>query len=146
MSEKATVSAAYRGLPGTTNPGGRIAALRALLAALLLPVCGAAAANPQIVDGNYLRYEDTQYESIFLPCFGTEVWSIAGGAALGALVDYYRNSRASASAEIRTALLLHVSPVDKAAQPGAPIDAEARALAIVSISEAEYEILACRAQ
>lgn len=106
--------------------------------------CAAAAGQPRIVDGNYLRYESTQFESIFLPCSSTEVWSINGGDALHALVDYYRNSRANPAAEIRAALLLDILPVNRAEQPDAQIDAAATVIAVLSISEMEGEIDSCR--
>lgn len=108
-------------------------------------ICEAAAAQAQIVDGIYLRYESTQYESIFLPCSSTEVWSIDGGDALHALVDYYRNSRASAADEIRTSLLLDILPVDRVEHPNSQIEAAATVIAVLSISEVESEIDTCRA-
>ena len=116
-----------------------------ILATTLLFMSFAVSASPtRIVDGNYLRYEATEYESMFFPCQSTEVWSIDGGNALDALVDYYRNSPAHASGEIRTALMLNVSPIDRTEHPGTQIDAVARVIAIISLSNSEDEIVACR--
>ncbi len=98
----------------------------------------------QVVDGNYLRYEETEYESMFFPCHSAEVWSLNGGEALDTLVDYYRNSRTNSSGEMRVTLNLNVIPVDKADNPGSQIDAVAKVIAIVSISEDENEIASCR--
>ena len=104
-------------------------------------------ANPtQIVDGNYQRYDGTGFDSMFFPCQSTEVWSIAGGEALEALVDYYRHSRTGTTAEIRTSLVLSVLPVDKTENPASNIDAIGQVLAVVSISEDENEIDSCRAE
>ena len=116
-----------------------------ILATLVLFVsCAVSASQTQIIDGNYLRYEGTEFESVFFPCQSTEVWSINGGKAFDALVDYYRNSRTNPSAEIRTSLMLSVSPVDKTEHPGSNIDAIGEVIAIVSISEDENEIKSCR--
>ena len=116
-----------------------------LLATLLLWVSAAVSANQSlIVDGNYLRYDGTEYESMFFPCQTTEVWSIDGGNAFAALVDYYRNSRTNTSGEMRISLMLNVAPTDKLENPDSHLDAVAKVSAIISISEDETEVGSCR--
>lgn len=116
-----------------------------ILTAILLLVSGTVSANQvRMVEGNYVRYEGTEYESIFLPCQSTEVWSLDGGNAFDALVDYYSNSRTSTASEIRTSLMLDVLPVDRTENPGSHIDAVAKVIAIVSLSEDENEVVSCR--
>lgn len=122
----------------------RQAATKILATIVLFVSCTVSANQTQIVDGNYLRYEGTEFESVFFPCQSTEVWSINGGHAYDALVDYYRNSRARKSGEIRTALKLIVSPINKIEHPGSNIDAVTKVIAVVSISEDENEIISCR--
>jgi hypothetical protein len=104
----------------------------------------ASANQTQIVDGNYLRYEGTEFESMFFPCQSTEVWSLNGGNAFDNLVDYYRNSRTNTADEIRASLMLNVFLVDKTEHPNSNIDAVAKVVAIVSISEDENEVSSCR--
>ena len=116
-----------------------------ILATIVLFVsCTVSADQTQIVDGNYLRYEGTEFESMFFPCQSTEVWSINGGEAFDALVDYYRNSRTNTSGEIRTSLMLNVLLINKSDHPSSNIDAIAKVIAVVSISEDENEIIYCR--
>ena len=116
-----------------------------ILATLVLFVsCAVSANQTRIIDGNYLRYEGTEFDSVFFPCQSTEVWSINGGKAFDALVDYYRNSRINKSGEIKISLKLVVSPINKTEQPNSHIDAVARVIAIVSISEDVNEIISCR--
>ena len=118
--------------------------MRVLSAALVL-VSFAVSADPiRIVDGNYLRYDATGFNSLFLPCQSEEVWSIEGGTASESLVDYYRNHKTSASAEIRVTLMLSVSPIDRIKHPGSQVEATARVNAILSISEDAGEIAGCR--
>ena len=118
--------------------------MKTLAAIVLLVSCKVSASQSQIIDGNYLRYEGTEFESMFFPCQSTEVWSINGGNAFDALVDYYRNSRINTSGEIRTSLVLAISPINKAEQPDSQIDALAKVMAVVSISEDKNEIISCR--
>lgn len=113
-------------------------------ATLLIAITMTSANATQIVDGNYLRYADSEYENMFFPCQSTEVWSLEGGGAFEALVDYYRNSRNVSSSEIRTSLMLNVVTVDKTEHPGSHIDAVAEVAAILSISEDAIEISTCR--
>ena len=116
-----------------------------ILATILFFVSTAVSANQLlIVDGNYLRYEGTEFESMFFPCQTAEVWSVDGGSAFGVLVDYYQNSRVDGPGEIRTSLLLSFAPVDKTENPGSHIDAVAEVIAILSISEDAGEIGSCR--
>ena len=91
-----------------------------------------------------MRYEGAEYESVFFPCQNAEVWSINGGEAFDALVDFYRNSRTNQYGEIRTALELIVSPINKAVSPDSHYDAVAEVTAVISISEDENEINSCR--
>lgn len=115
------------------------------LATFVILFSSAVSANQSyIVDGNYLRYEGTAYESLFFPCQSAEVWSINGGNALESLVDYYKNSRSNISGEMRTSLMLNVSPINRAEQPGSQLDAVANVTAIISISEDSNEIGSCR--
>jgi len=118
--------------------------MKTLATIVLFVSCTVSANQLQIVDGNYLRYEETEYESIFFPCQSTEVWSLNGGKAFEALVDYYRNSRTNTSGEIRTSLMLDILPINKTEHPSSHIDAVAKVIAIVSISEYENEIISCR--
>ena len=118
--------------------------MKTLATIVLFISCAVSANQAQIVDGNYQRYEGTEFESMFFPCQSAEVWLISGGNAFDALVDYYRNSRTSASGEIRTSLVLDVLSIDKTEHPGSQIDAVAKVIAIVSISEDENEIVSCR--
>ena len=118
-----------------------------ILAALVFFLSWTVSASPaQIIDGNYQRFEGTDFESIFFPCQSTEVWLLDGGKAFDALVDYYRNSQTDISGEIRFSLQMVVSPIDKAENPNSPIDAVARVIAIVGISEDVSEITFCRAE
>jgi hypothetical protein len=118
-----------------------------ILATLVFFLSWTVSASPaQIIDGNYQRFEGTDFESIFFPCQSTEVWSLDGGKAFDALVDYYRNSQTNISGEIRFSLQMVVSPIDKAENPNSPIDAVARVIAIVGISEDVNEITFCRAE
>ena len=130
-------------LAAATTAEGR-AAVKILAAIALFAAFGASANPAQIVDGNYLRYEGSEYESMFFPCQTTEVWSINGGIAFDALVDYYRNARTGTSGEIRTVLMLDVLPIHRTEHPGSQIDAVTKVMAIVSISEAENEVSSCR--
>lgn len=118
--------------------------MKILATSLLVVSCAVSANQTLIVDGNYLRYEGTEYESMFFPCQTTEVWSVRGGGAFAALVDYYRNSRTNTSSEIRASLMLNVLPVNKAEHPDSQIDAVAKVIAIISISDDENEIILCR--
>ena len=105
------------------------------LFALLLLVSATASANQKlIVEGNYLRYEGAEYESAFFPCYSTEVWTIDGGNAYHALVDFYRNSQTNENGEIRASLELIVSPIDRTEYPDSHFD----------ISQDENEINSCR--
>ena len=116
-----------------------------ILATLVLFVsCAVSANQTRIIDGNYLRYEGTEFDSVFFPCQSTEVWAIDGGKAFDALVDYYRNSRINKSGEIKISLKLVVSPINKTEHPNSQIDAVARVIAVVSISEDINEIISCR--
>ena len=118
-----------------------------ILAILVFLLPWAVSASPaQIVDGNYQRFEGTDFESVFFPCQSTEVWSLDGGKSFHALVDYYRNSRAKQSGEIKFSLQLVVSPIDKIEHPDSHIDAVAKVIAIVGISEDVNEISSCRAE
>ena len=130
-----------RRLPAETS-GQAISKI--IAATLLIAITTTSANATQIVDGNYLRYADSEYENMFFPCQSTEVWSLEGGSAFDALVDYYRNSRTVSSSEIRTSLMLNVLPVDKTEHPGSHIDAVAQVIAILSISENATEVTACR--
>ena len=120
--------------------------MRLLATIAIIVSCATSANQTQIVDGNYLRFEGTEYDSMFFPCQGTEVWSLNGGEALGNLIDYYKNSRTGTSGEIRTSLMLIVSPVNKTEHPNSNIDAVGKVIAIVSISEDKNEINSCRAE
>ena len=120
--------------------------MKTLSAILLLIACAASANAAQIVDGNYLRYEGTGFESMFFPCQSSEVWAIEGGEAVGVLVDYYRNYRIGVSNQLRTALVLTISPVDRSENPASQIDAVGSVVAILSISEDENAIASCRKQ
>ena len=116
-----------------------------ILATLVLFVsCAVSANQTKIIDGNYLRYEGTEFDSVFFPCQSTEVWAINGGKAFDALVDYYKNSRINKSSEIKFSLKLVVSPINKTEHPNSHIDAVARVIAVVSISEDVNEITSCR--
>ena len=116
-----------------------------ILATLVLFVsCAVSANQTKIIDGNYLRYEGTEFDSVFFPCQSTEVWAINGGKAFDALVDYYKNSRINKSSEIKFSLKLVVSPINKTEHPNSHIDAVARVIAVVSISEDINEIISCR--
>ena len=118
-----------------------------ILATLVFFLPWTISASPaQIIDGNYQRFEGTDFESIFFPCRSTEVWSLEGGKAFDALVDYYRNSQTNKSGEIKFSIQMVVSPIDKAENPNSHIDAVARVIAIVGISEDINEITACRAE
>ncbi len=135
-------------LPGASRrlPADSIchAAWQIVTATLLIATSTASVGATQIVDGNYLRYAESEYENMFFPCQSTDVWSIEGGSAFDALVDYYRNSKTISSSEIRTSLMLNISPVDKTEHPGSHIDAVAEVIAILSISEDASEITTCR--
>jgi hypothetical protein len=118
-----------------------------ILATLVFFLPWTVSASPaQIIDGNYQRFEGTDFESIFFPCRSTEVWSLEGGKAFDALVDYYRSSHTNKSGEIKFSLQMVVSPIDKAENPNSHIDAVARVIAIVGISEDVNEITSCRAE
>ena len=118
--------------------------MKLLITLLLLTSWPACADQLRIVDGNYLRYEGTDYESAFFPCQSSEVWSIDGGKAFAALVDFYQNTRSGQNGEIRASLELLVLPIDKVQFPNSHFDAVARVAAVISISEAADEIASCR--
>lgn len=150
MSNNPKLASKCRQWPSTRDASEPVAdarrspAMKILATTVLFISCTVSANQAQIVDGNYLRYEGTEFESVFFPCQSSEVWSIAGGQAFDALVDYYRNSRTNKSGEIRTALKLNVSSINKMEHPNSHIDAVAEVIAIVSIAEDENEIISCR--
>ena len=139
-----TMASSGRPAAQSATDARRYAAMK-ILATIVLFISFAASANQtEIIDGNYLRYEGSQYESMFFPCQSTEVWSINGGIAFEALVDYYRNSRMDTTGEIRTSLMVHVFPINKVEHPSSQIDAVATVLAVVSLTEDEDVISSCR--
>ena len=111
---------------------------------LILVSSVTSAIETRIVEGNYLRYAGSEFDSAFFPCHSTEVWSITGGEAFDALLDFYGTSRTSHNGEIRTSLELIVSPIDKVENPNSHFDAVAEVTAVISISEDENEVNSCR--
>ena len=91
-----------------------------------------------------MRYESAEFENAFFPCQSAEVWSVVGGEAFDALVDFYRNSQTNQYGEIRTALELIVSPINRTVSPNSHFDAVVEVTAIISLSEDENEIKSCR--
>jgi hypothetical protein len=99
-----------------------------LFAALLL-----ASSDSQPLVGKYIRYEEAEYESAFIPCGSEEVWPIEGGPAFTELVEGYNKAPKNQYGEVMVALYLKLTPIDKNKYPQSHYAGIATVANVVSI-------------
>ena len=109
-----------------------------ILLLLTLASSFAIGSDVTITEGLYLRYEDGEYTSAFIPCREKNaIWNVEGGPGFDELVSFYNSSEKDNYGQLHVVLIVRYEEIDKIKFPNSHYSVTIEVMEVLKDSSAK---------